>query len=158
MSKSKTTKYIYESFGELINFALHNGFKPNIQEWNSTNTQELEAEAIEFLEESNFKIDFTNRSTKTIKTAQSKIAEYWNDGIPSQSWSGNFRTDGLILYSFNLPIGTTDRNGKKIVFTYLKSAGHFISGSTAKHVGLAKKVTVFLREPQNIVIETKVAK
>ena len=146
----KKQKFTYETLGETIEFALFNGFMPELEEWSSPNIVSLEAEAIEFLEKKGFKVDLSNRKAKVKLMAQSKVAECWAKGIPAKSWTGNMWTNGLCLYSYSLCIGTTDRNGKKIVFSYLSLTDTWVSPSTSKHVGLAKKVTPFIRIPSEV--------
>jgi hypothetical protein len=146
----KKQKFTYETLGETIEFALFNGFMPELEEWSSPDIVSLEAEAIEYLEKKGFKVDLSNRKAKVQLMAQSKVAESWANGVPAKSWTGKLWTDGLCLYSYSLCIGTTDRNGKKIVFSYLSATDTWISPSTSKHVGFAKKVTPFVRIPTEV--------
>jgi len=146
----KKQKYVYETLGETVIFALHNGFMPELEEWSRPQIVNLEAEVIEYLEQNGFRIDLKNRNSKVKLMAQAQVAEKWSKGIPAKSWTGNLWTDGLCLYSYNLCIGTTNRNGKKIVFSYLASTDTWVSPSTSKHVGFAKKVTPFVRIPTEV--------
>jgi len=46
----------------------------------------------------------------------------------------NVRTDGLKVFSYNLCIGYTDKDGKKKVYDYTAPSGNFRSHTTSKHV------------------------
>ena len=48
-------------------------------------------------------------------------------------------TDGHDLYSYELKIGTTNPEGKKILFDYTSPGGNFRSQTTSCHVGLARR-------------------
>jgi len=146
----KKQKYVYETLGDTVIFALHNGFMPELDEWQTPNIITLEAEVIEYLEKNGYRVDLSNRKAKVQLMAQSKVADCWAKGIPAKSWMGKFWTDGLCIYSYGLCIGTTNRNGKKIVFSYLQSTDTWVSPSTSKHVGFAKKVTPFVRTPTEV--------
>ena len=146
----KKQKYTYETLGDTVIFAIHNGFMPELEEWSRPQIINLEAEVIEYLEKNGFRIDFKKRVSKIKPMAQSKVAENWHKGIPAKSWTGSLWTDGLCIYSYSLCIGTTTRNGKKIVFSYLASTDSWVSPSTSKHVGLAKKLTPYNRIPTDV--------
>ena len=148
-------KIIYESAGKIIKLAMHLGFKPEIIEFNGEDIMTLEAEAIEFLELKNFYIDMSKRDTKTKRLPCYQVAESWINGNPAQNSSKKYRTDGLCLYSFDLLIGTTDRNGNKIALDYTKTGGYFISASTSKHVSYARRYSDFVREPRNKLLTPK---
>lgn len=51
----------------------------------------------------------------------------------------NMRTDGISLWSYRLQIGDT-LCGRKVVYDYTSGGMGFISNTTSKHVGLAKRV------------------
>ena len=146
----KKQKYVYETLGDTVIFALHNGFMPELEEWSKPQIVNLEAEVIEYLEKNGFRVDLKNRDSKIKLMAQAKVAENWAKGVPAKSWTGKFWTDGLCIYSYNLCIGTTTRNGKKIVISYLASTDSWVSPSTSKHVGFAKKVTPYTRIPEEV--------
>ena len=57
--------------------------------------------------------------------------------------SGNVRTDGMNLYSWNLRIGRTAA-GRKIAIDYRGQ----ISGSTSRHVGAATRAAVITEAPR----------
>jgi hypothetical protein len=64
----------------------------------------------------------------------------------------NIEQMGFVIYSFDLLIGTTDRNGNKIALDYTKAGGYFISASTSKHVSYARRYSDFVREPKDKLI------
>jgi hypothetical protein len=149
-------KIIYESAGKIIKLAMHLGFKSEIIEFNGEDIRILEAEAINFLENKNFYIDISKRDTKIKRLPCYQVAESWLNGNPAQNSSKKYRTDGLCLYSFDLLIGTTDRNGNKIALDYTKAGGYFISASTSKHVSYARRYSDFVREPKDkLIVPTK---
>ena len=51
----------------------------------------------------------------------------------------SLRTDGSNLYSYNLRIGITGPDGEKILFSFDKGGGKFVSQTTSTHVGLAAR-------------------
>ena len=53
--------------------------------------------------------------------------------------ANNLVTDRNNLYSYNLLIGYTTKNGRKVVKDYTAKGGHFISQTTSRHVGIAKR-------------------
>ena len=61
--------------------------------------------------------------------------------------AGNLSTDGRSLYSYDLKIGERTLGGI-VVADFTSPGGHFVSMTTSKHVGLAKRVadTVMLPE------------
>lgn len=66
-----------------------------------------------------------------------KVARAWYYGAEAQNHKGTFWTDGRNLYSYALCIGTTVGD-QKILADFTAQSGHFISTSTAKHVGKAR--------------------
>ena len=48
-------------------------------------------------------------------------------------------TDGVSLYSYQLKIGTTIPEGKKVLFDYTSPGGGFRSQTTSCHVGIARR-------------------
>lgn len=67
-----------------------------------------------------------------------EVAEAWAEGKAARSYTGNFRTDGTILYSYQLPIGWHDAaTGYLIVGDYTAPGGRFYSMTTSRHVGTA---------------------
>ena len=61
--------------------------------------------------------------------------------------AGNLSTDGRSLYSYDLKIGERTLGGI-VVANFTSPGGRFVSMTTSKHVGLAKRVadTVMLPE------------
>jgi hypothetical protein len=65
------------------------------------------------------------------------VARAWARGVAAKA--GNLKTDGGNLWSYGLLIGTIE-NGRKIVPDYTSGGAlGFISQTTSKHVGLAKR-------------------
>ena len=60
----KKQKYVYETLGDTVIFALHNGFMPELEEWSRPQIVNLEAEVIEYLEKNGFRVDLKNRDSK----------------------------------------------------------------------------------------------
>ncbi len=59
----------------------------------------------------------------------------WSEG--NKAKSKNLKSDGNLLFSYDLLIGYT-MNNKKIVIDFTASANYFISMTTSRHVSLAK--------------------
>jgi hypothetical protein len=71
-----------------------------------------------------------------------EVADAWRRGNVASA--GNYSTDGKNLYSYNLKIGYTGKNGEKKLFNYTSRKingveGHHISTTTSKHVTLASR-------------------
>ena len=67
------------------------------------------------------------------------IPKYWHSNSKAKSRAGSFFTDGKNLYSGKKMIGTTDDNGRKILYNYTKTpGGTFLSALISRHVNLAK--------------------
>ena len=77
--------------------------------------------------------------TKSIRTNNSQIPQYWAKSVTAHSNNRQYRTDGQNLYSYNLIIGTTLSNGSKILLDYSAQTGHFRSQTTSQHVGKARR-------------------
>ena len=54
-------------------------------------------------------------------------------------------TDGVHLFSYSLPIGYTNKQGKKVVWDYTATGGNYRSQTTSTHVGLAKTKAELIR-------------
>ena len=63
--------------------------------------------------------------------------ENWAYG--NEGFTRSLRTDGNSLYSYNLRIGITGPDDEKIVFSFDKGGGNFMSQTTSTHVGLARR-------------------
>ena len=77
-----------------------------------------------------------------MKNAQ--VTEAWIKGQPAKS--GNLRTDGQSLYSYELRIGHTE-GGRKVATDYTRTGGDFRSQTTSTHVGLAKRAGATVERP-----------
>jgi len=65
----------------------------------------------------------------------------WTKNLPACSHTGNFSTDGKKIYSYELQIGDTTEDGKKIVKDYTANGSYgFRSQTTSCHVGLLRYV------------------
>ena len=77
-----------------------------------------------------------------------KVIEQWKKGKKGKS--NSMSTDGKKLYSYNLLIGYVGEDGYKYVYNYTAKTdygcfghpikGEFISRTTSKHVGLARRI------------------
>jgi hypothetical protein len=65
------------------------------------------------------------------------VAARWSYGRVGST--RHLMTDGVNLYSYQLKIGTTNPQGKKILFDYTSPGGDFRSQTTSCHVGLARR-------------------
>lgn len=62
--------------------------------------------------------------------------------------SGNLRTDGMNLWSYNLLIGKTTETYKKVVIDY--TGAHKRSVTTSRHVNLAKRAGADIMQPEQV--------
>ena len=70
------------------------------------------------------------------KYANTEIPRLWTMGQKAHSHTGNFWTDGIKIYSYNLCIGDTIENGHKVAFEYRSGTEYgFKSQTTSCHVG-----------------------
>lgn len=67
----------------------------------------------------------------------SEVAKKWSKG--ERASSRHMRTDGCELKSYGLLIGDTDSRGFKFALDYTAAGGAFVSRTTSKHVGCAKR-------------------
>ena len=67
-----------------------------------------------------------------------KVVENWNNNESGKSGNGNLRTDGNLLYSYNMLIGIT-KNRKKLILDV--TSPFFYSKTTSIHVNLGKTVS-----------------
>jgi hypothetical protein len=65
------------------------------------------------------------------------VIKMFINGMSSEN--KNMKTDGENLYSYNLKIGYTE-NGCKYVKDYTRTGGHFVSATTSRHIGIAKRL------------------
>lgn len=64
--------------------------------------------------------------------------------------AGALRTDGRCLYSYDLKIAEKTRGGIAVA-DYTAGGGRFVSQTTSKHVGLAKRVADTVMLPETFV-------
>ena len=85
-----------------------------------------------------------------IKTTNENVAKNWTQGIESVSTTGNYRTDGLNLYSYTTRIGFTTVNGQKVLGDFTKRGGRFLSVTTStKHIPPATNVAQMIVHPDD---------
>ncbi len=65
-----------------------------------------------------------------------EVVQAFMNGKPGMS--GRMRTDGKLLYSYNLKIGWTTGTDHKLVYDYTARNNAFKSATTSKHVRLAE--------------------
>tara|TARA_Y100000114_G_scaffold156669_1_gene184697 strand:- start:1673 stop:1924 length:252 start_codon:yes stop_codon:yes gene_type:complete len=83
-----------------------------------------------------------------MKYCNEEVAERWAMGKPAVSHTGNLRTDGKKIFSYELQIGDTS-DGKKIVRDYTARGSYgFRSQTTSCHVGLLR----YIRGYETIVV------
>jgi len=67
----------------------------------------------------------------------SSIIKSWVRGIERNNYGHTLTTDGKDLYSYNLKIGYTEKNGVKVAMRYDATTKNFKSMTTSRHVSLA---------------------
>ena len=78
-----------------------------------------------------------------------QVAKFWNASTPAKSKSGNYRTDGSNLWSYDQLIGSTNKSGQKIIYNYTNAkGGTFISSTTSNHVNLARFYADIVLDPK----------
>jgi len=69
------------------------------------------------------------------------VAEAWALGKPARNHRESFWTDGKRIYSYELQIGDTAENDKKVVKDYTAKGSYgFRSMTTSQHVGLLRYI------------------
>ena len=69
------------------------------------------------------------------------VAEAWALGKPARNHRESFWTDGKRIYSYELQIGDTAENNKKVVKDYTAKGSYgFQSMTTSQHVGLLRYI------------------
>ncbi len=82
------------------------------------------------------------------RTNNDGVAKAWANNEQARSSTGNYSTDGDILYSYSTMIGYTSPEGKKVVLDYTASTGNFLSMTTSsKHLPPAKGVCNVVLNP-----------
>ena len=85
-----------------------------------------------------------------IKTTNENVALNWAQGSPAMSGNGNYRTDGMNLYSYFTLIGFTTNNGQKVLGDFTSSGGRFLSRTTSsKHIPPAHDVASAILHPDD---------
>lgn len=73
------------------------------------------------------------------KTITRNVADHWRASKAAHNNGGQYSTDGLKLYSYELQIGDTTDEGLKVLRDYSAQGRHgFRSMTTSKHVGYAR--------------------
>ena len=65
------------------------------------------------------------------------VIHAWKNGVKARTRNMSLMTDGVYLYSYDLPIGMRLKSGYTIVGNYTAGTKNFRSQTTSKHVGLA---------------------
>ena len=79
----------------------------------------------------------------------SLVAEAWALGKPAKNHKGTFHTDGKKIYSYELQLGDTSEDGKKIVKDYTANGSYgFRTMTTSQHVGMLR----YIRGHETIVV------
>ena len=73
------------------------------------------------------------------------IIDAWITGKSAYRKSKALSTDGDHLFSYSLPIGYTNKHGKKVVWDYTSTGGNYRSQTTSQHVGMAKAKAELVR-------------
>ena len=87
---------------------------------------------------------------RMIRTTNENVALNWRQGNAAVSSTGNYRTDGLNLYSYYTRIGFTTVNGQKVLGDFTKRGGRFLTPTTStKHVPPARSVATKILHPDD---------
>ena len=71
----------------------------------------------------------------------SEVCVAWAQGVPARNHNNSFSTDGKRIYSYDLQIGDTAEDNKKVVKDYTKNGSYgFRSMTTSQHVGLLRYI------------------
>ena len=71
-----------------------------------------------------------------------KIVCAWKEGKKMGKSGNRLNTDGVDIYSYDLRIGFTDINNKKILFIYTTKTGNYKSSTTSRHCELIRRAGV----------------
>jgi len=81
----------------------------------------------------------TKASSNVCRNAE--VALCWAQGKPARNHNGTLITDGTRIYSYELQIGDTAENNKKVVKDYTAKGSYgFRSMTTSQHVGLLRYI------------------
>ena len=73
-------------------------------------------------------------------TSNRNVASRWAKGQNARNHNNVFRTDGDSLFSYNLKIGFTTLEGRKVLLDYTARTGNFRSMTTSgKHISPARQ-------------------
>lgn len=85
-------------------------------------------------------------SRATLRFRNDDIPKAWKEGRPART--PTYWTDGTSLYSYDVRIGTTDEEGRKVLLEYTARGGGWVSATTSKHVGYARPYADETRRPE----------
>ena len=81
-------------------------------------------------------------------TSNRNVASRWAKGQNARNHNNVFRTDGDSLFSYNLKIGLTTLEGRKVLLDYTARTGNFYSMTTSgKHISPARRVADEIMHP-----------
>ena len=73
-------------------------------------------------------------------TSNRNVASRWSNGQVARNHTNCFRSDGQNLFSYNLKIGFTTPQGRKVLLDYTARTGNFRSMTTSgKHISPARQ-------------------
>jgi hypothetical protein len=79
------------------------------------------------------------------------IPRAWAAGQAAKNHRGSFTTDGRSIWSYNLCIGETLEDGRKILHDYTADGIRYYSQTTSCHVGKCRSVADLIRTRDKIV-------
>ena len=82
-----------------------------------------------------------------IRTTNKEVAKSWGSSKRAANHTGAYWTDGKDLYSYNLRIGTTTKEGKKVLLDFTAGSGFYRSQTTSNHVGKARIYATAIMNP-----------
>ena len=77
-----------------------------------------------------------------------QVIQVFSEGEKASSWTGNLRTDGTNLWSYNKKIAHRTRAGVVVVGDFTAPGGDFSSVTTSGHVNRAKGVAHHVFHPR----------
>ncbi len=73
-------------------------------------------------------------------TSNENVARRWSNGQIARNHNNCFRSDGQNLFSYNLLIGFTTPEGRKVLLDYTARTGNFRSMTTSgKHISPTRR-------------------
>mgnify|MGYP001270578469 FL=1 len=85
-----------------------------------------------------------------MKYCNNEIPYMWSRGRQADSHTGNFWTNGRELYSYQLCIGETMPDGKKLLHDYTAGGIEYYSQTTSCHVGKSVGDADYIRDAKEI--------